>query len=605
MVFVGTKVADVGQSFWINIWARSYAAVENGNIPRPVQYYLTVYAGLSFLTVIVTSLQSLVLYAGTLRASDALYRMLLHAILRAPLRFFDTQALGRIINRFARDFEGVDSQLPDHFRRTVQCALGVLTTLVVVASVSPPFLVVFGFLGAAYFYHGRLFSNASRELRRLDSVTKSPLYSIYGECIAGVTVIRAFGSSQRYRDLMLQIYTTNVTFYWYLWGVTRWLSVRFALLSALFIGLTGYSLIATHNTIDASLAGFALTFSLNISADMLFLVRRWVSLELAMVSVERIKEYSEVAPEAPEIIEPRPPAHWPSAGEIHVEDLTIRYAPELPNVLHELNFSVAPGQKVGIVGATGCGKSTLALSFFRFVEAHSGRIVIDGIDISKVGLKDLRSRITIIPQDPTILSGTLRSTLDIFDEYSDAEIFDSLRRVQLIRADGSASQGVAGSNRSPFYNLDAEVSEGGGNLSQGQRQLLCMARALLRRTKIQLMDEATASVDYATDELITAALRQEFSDSTLLVIAHRLRTIIDFDKVLVLDAGRIVEYDKPLTLLENPSSRFYALCRATGKTEFRILKKMAEGKTRATHKPRKIVRRPSKISKTEAGAPSL
>ncbi|KAM0756050.1 P-loop containing nucleoside triphosphate hydrolase protein [Meredithblackwellia eburnea MCA 4105] len=593
LTFGGVKVADVAQTFWLNLWSASYTEQRDG-VGRSVTYYLAVYSLLSLLAVAVGTLQWFVLYVGSLRASDKLYRILLHAILRAPLRFFDTQALGRLLNRFGKDFEGVDAALPDHWGRSILYGLGVLTTLTVIASVAPLFLVGFAILSVAYFHHAALYSKTSRELRRLDSVTKSPLYSIYGEAIAGVSVIRAFGSSARFMKLMLTRCSTNVTFYWYLWSVNRWLSIRFALLSAVVLALTGYVLLQAGDKVDAALAGFALTFSLNIANDILFLVRRYTALELAMVGVERIKEYSEVEQEAPEVIEPRPPAVWPHLGEIHVEKLTIRYAPELPNVLHELDFAVAPGQKVGIVGATGCGKSTLALSFFRFVEAWSGKIVIDGLDISKVGLKDLRSRLTIIPQDPTILSGTLRSTLDIFGEHDDAEIFSALRRVHLIKPDEDLSQDPEdGANRSPFHDLDWEVSEGGANFSQGQRQLLCMARALLKRNRLLLLDEATASVDYETDEMITRSIREEFADSTLLVIAHRLRTVIAFDRILVLDAGRILEYDHPAKLLENPASRFYALCRATGKSEFRILKKMAEGKTRATHKPRKLIRRSS------------
>ncbi|KAL8277515.1 hypothetical protein RQP46_010070 [Phenoliferia psychrophenolica] len=592
IVFGGEKLADVAQTFWLNLWA---ASCEDHDAPpgtstRTVAYYLAVYAILSFVAVIVGTLQWFVLYSGSLRASEKLYRILLHSILRAPLRFFDTQALGRLLNRFGKDFEGVDAALPDHWGRSILYGLGVTTTLVVVASVAPSFLIGFAILSIAYFHHAKLFSKTARELRRLDSVSKSPLYSIYGEAIAGVAVIRAFGSSSRFMTLMLDRCSTNVTFYWYLWSVNRWLSIRFALLSAVVVALTGYVLLRAGDKVDAALAGFALTFSLNIANDILFLVRRYTALELAMVGVERIKEYSECEQEAPEIIEPRPPAHWPHAGEIHVEKLSIRYAPELPDVLHELSFSVLPGQKVGIVGATGCGKSTLALSFFRFVEAWAGKIIVDGLDIAKVGLKDLRSRLTIIPQDPTILSGTLRETLDIFGEYGDEEIFSALRRVHLIKPEEDITQSVEdGANRSPFFNLDSQVSEGGGNFSQGQRQLLCMARALLKRNRLLLLDEATASVDYETDELITRSIREEFADSTLLVIAHRLRTVIGFDRILVLDAGRIIEYDHPAKLLENPASRFYALCRATGKSEFRILKKMAEGKTRATHKPRKLI----------------
>ncbi|KAK4052550.1 hypothetical protein OIO90_004318 [Microbotryomycetes sp. JL221] len=596
--FGGAKLSEVAQTFWLNIWAASYDS-KRGKDPHNVAYYLNIYALLSILAVIVGTLQWYVLYIGSLRASDSLYRKILHSILRAPLRFFDTQALGRLLNRFGKDFENVDAALPDHLGRSLICGLGVMTTLAVVASVAPMFLLGFAFIVVIYLRYARLFAKSARELRRLDSISKSPLYSIYGEAVAGVAVIRAFGASKKFMTLMLERCTTNVTFYWYLWSVNRWLSLRFALLSAIVVALTGYVLILEQNKIDAALAGFALTFSLNISTDMLFLVRRYTALELAMVGVERIKEYSEVEPEASEIIEPRPPSHWPNQGRIEVDRLTIRYAPELPNVLHGVSFKLEPGTRLGVVGATGCGKSTLALSFFRFVEAWAGKIVIDGIDISKVGLKDLRSNLTIIPQDPTILSGTLRTTLDIFNEYEDYEIFDALRRVHLIKPNEDPNDVEEGANRSPFFNLEAEVSEGGNNFSQGQRQLLCMARALLKRNKFMLLDEATASVDYKTDELISNTIREEFKDSTLLVIAHRLRSIIDFDKVLLLDKGQVIEFESPAKLLEDPTSRFYALCRATGKSEFKVLKKMAEGRKKVTMKPRKLRRTSTRSKQVE------
>ncbi|PSR83534.1 hypothetical protein PHLCEN_2v5688 [Hermanssonia centrifuga] len=377
-----------------------------------------------------------------------------------------------------------------------------------------------------------------------DSVTLSPLYSMYGEAIAGAVVIRAFGASSKFMRNML----------------------------------------------------------------------RCVDTYIFQVAVERSKEYTDIVREKPEYVEPRPPTSWPLKGEIKCEGLLIRYAPDLPDVLHNLSFDIKPGEKVGVLGRTGSGKSTLALSFFRFVEPTEGRILIDGLDISKIGLTDLRSKLTIIPQDPTILSGTLRSTLDVFHEYDDKEIYEALRRVHLIPAEDAAEEENDAANANVFRNLDSNISEGGENLSAGEKQLLCMARAILKRTKVLVMDEvrvfilfyyyeqrcliltsarqATASVDYATDELIGKTIRHEFAESTILTIAHRLRTIIDYDRVgldvsivttvahrhpqvILLDQGSIAEFDKPARLLSNPNSRFYSLCKATGKNEFAMLKKMA------------------------------
>ena len=525
--FVGFRLSDVGQTWWLGKWAGSYN--NPTETTRSVEWYLGLYALLAFFAVIVEVMQWFVLYWGTLKASERLYAEATHSILRAPLRFFDTQALGRLLNRFGKDTEQIDANLPDHLGRALMYFLGCVTTLIAVGSSAPIFAAGFLFVMAPlYLHHARLFSFTARELRRLDSISKSPLYSIYGESIAGVAVIRAFGSSQRFMALMLERCSTNVTFYWYTWAVNRWLSMRFAVLSSVTVALAGFSLIRAGDKVDAALAGFALTFALNLSSDILFLVRRWTNLEMALVAVERLKELADCTPEAPLVMEPRPPASWPHAGAIDVQDLTIRYAPELPDVLHSVSFSVAGGEKVGICGATGCGKSTLAQACFRFVEPWGGRIVVDGIDTTQVGLYDLRSRLTIIPQDPVLLSGTLRSTLDMLGEYDDRDIFDALRRVHLIKSDEAnaavaASRAESNSNQNQFGNLEVEVTEGGANFSNGQRQLLAMARALLRRNKILLLDEATASVDADTDELISQTIREEFADSTLLVIAHRLR----------------------------------------------------------------------------------
>ncbi|KAJ7916795.1 P-loop containing nucleoside triphosphate hydrolase protein [Mycena leptocephala] len=320
-------------------------------------------------------------------------------------------------------------------------------------------------------------------------------------------------------------------------------------------------------TIDPSLAGMGLVFASMVWGELMYFVRAFVGLEqcwAGAMSVERVKETSDLVREPSEIIEPRPPANWPSTGKIICQDLSVRYALDLPNVLHGINFQVLPGEKIGVVGRTGSGKSTLALSFFRFVEASKGKLLIDDIDIASLGLTDLRRNLTIIPQDPTLMSGTLRTTLDVFNKHEDAEIFEALRQVHLISDAPSV-----------FNNLDSPVSQAGANFSAGEKQLLCLARAILRHSKVLIIDEATASVDYATDELVGGTIREKFSESTVIAIAHRLRSIIDYDKVMVLEEGRIVEFDRPRTLLEDPSSAFFAMCKVTGHDEFATLRKAA------------------------------
>ncbi|KAJ3746747.1 multidrug resistance-associated ABC transporter [Lentinula detonsa] len=573
VAYVIAALSPVAENGWLKVWSGS--AVDGDHQKSPV-YYIGVYALLNFSGLLVTTTRWIVLYSGSIHASTVLYKQLLETVLFANMRFHDTISRGRLLNRFGKDFEGIDSRLSDNFGRSIQYALSAIATLVAVSIAGgPPFIVAALILGIIYWNVAKIYSQTSRDMRRLDSVTRSPLYSINGETIAGATIIRAFGASSKFLRDMLRCLDTNANPYYWMWGVNRWLSIRFNVLSSCVLG--AIACIAVWNpAISASLAGFSIAFANTVTNDLLFMVRRFVGLEQSMVALERVKEFSELKREPPEFIEPRPPASWPATGAIKCEELVIRYAPELPNVLHKLNFDIRPGEKVGILGRTGSGKSTLALSFFRFVEATEGRILLDDIDIANVGLTDLRSKLTIIPQDPTILSGTLRSTLDVFDEYEDVEIFEALRRVHLIPpSDSTDEEENPTVNANIFRNLDSAVSEGGENFSTGEKQLLCMARAILKRSKILVMDEATASVDYATDELIGKTIRQEFADSTILTIAHRLRTVIDYDRIMLLDQGRIVEFDKPQVLLADSSSKFHALCKATGKEEFSTLKKLA------------------------------
>ncbi|THH21147.1 hypothetical protein EW146_g360 [Bondarzewia mesenterica] len=567
-------LSPVAENGWLTLWS---GEAESQQAPRTPMFWIGMYATITAIGLVVTTIRWFILYTGSIHASTVLYKKLLDSILFANIRFHDTTSRGRLLNRFGKDFEGIDSSLSDNFGRSIINGLSALTTLLAISAVGGlPFFFAALVLGLLYYNAAKVYGQTSRDMRRLDSVTRSPLYSIYGETIAGVTILRAFGASSKFLRDMLRCVDTNTNPYYWMWGVNRWLSIRFNLLSSIIVGVTGVITVVTPR-IDAALAGFALAFATTITNDILFLVRRFVSLEQSMVALERVKEFSEIQREAPEFIEPRPPASWPSKGEIRCEDLVIRYAPDLPDVLHNLNFSINPGEKVGILGRTGSGKSTLALSFFRFVEATEGCIRVDGLDISKMGLTDLRSRLTIIPQDPTILSGTLRSTLDVFDEYEDAEIYEALRRVHLIPSEDDPGETEGNINANVFRNLDFSVSEGGENFSTGEKQLLCMARAILKRSKVLVMDEATASVDYATDELISKTIRHEFAESTILTIAHRLRTVIDYNRVMLLEEGRIVEFDSPGNLLSDSSSKFYALCKATGKNEFAVLKKMAEG----------------------------
>lgn len=337
--------------------------------------------------------------------------------------------------------------------------------------------------------------------------------------------------------------------------------------------VTVASIILSINGMTAALGGFALAFSMEYKGAIIWSIRHYTNLELDLNAAERIIEYANLPTESQDGADP--PAAWPSEGRLEVHDLVAGYAPELPPVLKGLSFSVERNERVGVAGRTGAGKSSLTLALFRFIEAREGSVHIDGLDISKIKLHALRSRLAIIPQDPVLFSGTVRSNLDAFDEHTDNELRDALERVHLISAPSSRDEAANGTtssapssignqNTNPFKSLSSPITEGGLNLSQGQRQLLCLARAIVSRPKIMVLDEATSAVDMATDALIQRSIREEFTDSTLIVIAHRLTTIADFDKLLIMDAGRAVEFGTPRELMKREDGAFRSMVRESG-----------------------------------------
>ncbi|KAG8803549.1 hypothetical protein FRC16_004675 [Serendipita sp. 398] len=395
VALVLASLSPVLENGWIKVWT---GAVNRGDNSRTPMTYIWIYCLITMLGLVMFTLRFFVLYRGSIHASDLLHKKLLKSVLFAPIRFHDTTNRGRLLNRFGKDFEGIDSSLADNFGRSVFNLAAVVTTIATVSFVGGwPFFLSFLILAIFYFEVARVYGQTARDMRRLDSVSRSPLYSIYNEAITGVAILRAFGASSKFLRDMLRCVDTNSSPYYWLWGVNRWISVRFNMLSSAIIGVTAVVILLNTN-IDASYGGLALTFIVGLTGDILFLVRRFVSLEQSMVAVERVKEFSELEQEPPEFLEPRPPASWPSSGSIEVEGLSVRYAPELPDVLHDLTFSINSGEKIGVLGRTGGGKSTLAQSLFRFVQASQGAIYIDGIDIARVGLTDLRSRLTIIPR---------------------------------------------------------------------------------------------------------------------------------------------------------------------------------------------------------------
>ncbi|KAI8595921.1 P-loop containing nucleoside triphosphate hydrolase protein [Dissophora ornata] len=572
--------------------------------PIDLDFYIGIYCLISLMAVFLTIVRIFWQFYGSLRASRSLYEQLLVSIIRAPIRFFDTTPVGRIINRFSKDFEVIDGQMISKMVAMTLDVLGVVAVILLISVVTPGFLIAAAFIAMMYTFVGAYYISSSRELKRIESVTKSPLYSLFGETLVGVSTIRAFGVEARFMEEVLAKLDGNNAPYYFLWMCNRWLSIRVDFMGAMVNFIAGVLILINLDDLDAGWAGISLGSAINFMGLIYWLVRFYTEMEMSLNSVERVNEYLEMPRESAPIIEgSRPPASWPYDGRVEIKDLTMQYAPDLGPVLHNISIDIRPREKIGIVGRTGSGKSTLALSLFRFIEPTAGSIVIDGIDISKIGLEDLRRRLTIIPQDAVLFNGTIRTNLDPFQEHADYEIWESLRRVHLLsvrsnanglfpidpmspkvlcsplnQADMADSAATAPSVHgafdlsNPFESLDSPVSDGGYNFSQGQRQLLCMARALLRQSKVIIMDEATASVDFATDEKIQTTIRNEFGDSTLITVAHRLRTIMDYDRVLVLEQGRVAEFDSPMNLITSPS-RFRDMVEKSG--EYDALFEMA------------------------------
>ncbi|KAH9796213.1 ABC transporter C family member 2 [Citrus sinensis] len=562
-----TETLRVSSSTWLSYWTDQSSLKTHGPL-----FYNTIYSLLSFGQVLVTLANSYWLIISSLYAAKRLHDAMLHSILRAPMVFFHTNPLGRIINRFAKDLGDIDRNVAVFVNMFMGQVSQLLSTFVLIGIVSTmslwaimPLLLLFY---AAYLYY----QSTAREVKRLDSITRSPVYAQFGEALNGLSTIRAYKAYDRMADINGKSMDKNIRYTLVNMGANRWLAIRLEIVGGLMIWLTATFAVVQNGSAEnqeafASTMGLLLSYALNITSLLTAVLRLASLAENSLNAVERVGNYIELPSEAPLVIESnRPPPGWPSSGSIKFEDVVLRYRPELPPVLHGLSFTIPPSDKVGIVGRTGAGKSSMLNTLFRIVELERGRILIDGFDIAKFGLMDLRKILGIIPQSPVLFSGTVRFNLDPFSEHSDADLWEALERAHLKDAIRRNSLG-----------LDAQVSEAGENFSVGQRQLLSLSRALLRRSKILVLDEATAAVDVRTDALIQKTIREEFKSCTMLIIAHRLNTIIDCDRILLLDSGRVLEYDTPEELLSNEGSSFSKMVQSTGAANAQYLRSLVLG----------------------------
>ncbi|KAF9938744.1 Multidrug resistance-associated protein 1 [Mortierella alpina] len=599
--FAMSQASQIG----ISIWLQNWASTENNGDQASVGTLLGVYAALVALYILCdTGVNLIILVSAGIRAARILHRNLLQTVMRLPMSFFDTTPVGRIVNRFSSDMDNVDELVPFNISDFYFFLSSVLGTLVVISFSVPIFMALIPFLVVIYLVLQIYYIRSSRALKRLHSISKSPLYQHFGETLTGVSTIRAMRVHHQFilDNAIRSDRSSNAFFVFTI--AARWLSVRLELLGSIIVLATSLLAVLGRETLGPSMAGLALSYALNVTFSITYLVTSFTDLQNQLVSVERIQEYTAKKQEAP-LDMPRDqqlPESWPSSGKIVFKQYSTRYRQGMDLVIKKISFEVEPSEKVGIVGRTGAGKSSLTLALFRIIEAANshwakasdnaaadsdaevrtivslheedsptststgevsaldcvsveedgGSIEIDGVDISTVGLERLRQHLAIIPQDPTLFAGTVRDNLDPFNQATDAEVWEALERAHLKTYISSMAGG-----------LSYEVSQNGDNFSVGQRSLICLARALLRKTKILILDEATAAVDVETDELIQKTIRLEFKDRTILTIAHRIKTVMDSDKILVLEKGQVEEYDAPQVLLQK-QGLFYSLAQQAG-----------------------------------------
>ncbi|XP_078793298.1 ATP-binding cassette sub-family C member 3 isoform X1 [Oryzias latipes] len=545
------SAAAIGSNIWLSQWTNDAAG---NHTQENVQMRVSVYAALGIaqgLLVLVTCLLCRVY--STLHAAQLMHGRLLQGVLRAPQAFFQSTPSGRLLNRFGTDMDAVDFLIPDNMDIWMRTFWYTLNVLLICSALTPVFLIVVAPLTLFYWWVQRFYVASSRQLKRLESVSRSPIYSHFSETVTGSSVIRAYGRLDAFVLMSDAKVDENQRSYYPGIVSNRWLGVRIEFIGNCIVLFAALFAVIWKETLNPGLVGLSVSYALQVTMSLNWMVRMTSDLENNIVAVERVKEYSETKPEAPwEVEDKKPPPEWPTDGKVEFHGYSVRYRDGLDLVLKNITLDVKGGEKIGIVGRTGAGKSSMTLCLFRLLEAAAGEITIDGVKIAEIGLHDLRSRLTIIPQEPVLFSGTLRMNLDPFDKYSDEDVWKALEHSHL-----------HGFVRNQPAQLQMECAEGGENLSVGQRQLVCLARALLRKTRILILDEATAAIDLETDDLIQSTIRTQFENSTVFTIAHRLNTIMDYTRVLVLDKGKIAEFDTPTNLISKRGI-FYGMAKDAG-----------------------------------------
>ncbi|KAG9139010.1 hypothetical protein Leryth_024357 [Lithospermum erythrorhizon] len=535
-------ICQISQNSWMA------ANVENLNVStlRLIIVYLVI-GLISTVFLLSRSLSTVVL---GLQSSKALSSQLLHSLFRAPMSFYDSTPLGRILSRVSQDLSIVDLDIPFSLIFAVQATTNAYSNLAVIAVVTWQVLFVSTPMVYLAICLQRYYFASAKEFMRINGTTKSFVANHLAETVAGAITIRAFKQEERFFQKNLALIDTNASPFFHNFSASEWLIQRLETLSAMVLASSALCMVLfPTGTFSSGFVGMVLSYGLSLNVSLCFSIQNQCTLANHIISVERLHQYMNIPSEAPEIIEEtRPPVNWPAMGKVEIQDLQIKYRTDAPLVLQGISCTFEAGHNIGIVGRTGSGKTTLIGALFRLVEPVCGRIVVDGIDISKIGLHNLRSRLGIIPQDPTLFNGTVRYNLDPLARHSDKEIWEVLGKCQLEEVVQHKEEG-----------LDSLVAEDGSNWSMGQRQLFCLGRALLRRSKILVLDEATASIDNGTDMILQKTIRTEFRDCTVITVAHRIPTVMDCSMVLAISDGKIVEYDDPMKLMKKEGSLFAQL----------------------------------------------
>eukprot|EP00262_Sarcandra_glabra_P022233 TRINITY_DN97_c0_g1_i1.p1 TRINITY_DN97_c0_g1~~TRINITY_DN97_c0_g1_i1.p1 ORF type:complete len:1510 (+),score=157.17 TRINITY_DN97_c0_g1_i1:234-4763(+) len=543
LIVIGVSLAWQAALLASDYWLAFETSESNAPFFDP-SLFITVYSIIAAISIVLVMVRAFMVAIFGLTTAQIFFEQMLTSILHAPMSFFDTTPSGRILSRASSDQTNVDLFLPFFGGLMIAMFITVLSVIVVTCQVAWPTIFIIIPLAWLNFWYRGYYLSSSREITRLDSITKAPVIHHFSESVSGVMTIRCFRKQAEFIGENIYRVNANLRMDFHNNGSNEWLGFRLELIGSFILCISAlFMVLLPSSVVQPELVGLSLSYGLSLNSALFWAI--WVScfLENRMVSVERIKQFTNIPSEAPwEIPETAPPPNWPIQGNIDLKDLKVRYRPNTPLVLKGLTLSIRGGEKIGVVGRTGSGKSTLIQALFRIVEPSGGKIIIDGIDICTLGLHDLRSRFGIIPQEPVLFEGTVRSNIDPLGQHSDDEIWKSLERCQLKDVVAEKPE-----------KLDSLVVDNGENWSVGQRQLLCLGRVMLKRSRILFMDEATASVDSQTDAVIQRIIREDFTACTIISIAHRIPTVMDCDRVLVIDAGLAKEFDMPSRLLDRPT----------------------------------------------------